>query len=62
MKPVLSDTSKQKCYDLISGDFSLKEFEQWVYRSKTLEKELSEEDHLQLISFQFQTEWGPNTN
>ncbi len=53
MNSKLSDTSKQKCFDLISGAFSLKEFEQWVYHSKELEQELSETDHLAMISFNF---------
>lgn len=54
MHSQLSNTSKQKCFDLISGDCPMTEFEQWVYHSKELEQELSEADHLALISFNFQ--------
>lgn len=37
---------------MISGELSLEAFEEWVYTSE-LEEELSEEDHLDLISFNF---------
>lgn len=53
MNSSLSHSSKQKCFDLISGVLALEAFEQWVYASKELEQELSETDHLALISFNF---------
>ena len=48
----LTDTTKQIFFRLLDGDFSVKDFEQWVYRhSDNLENELPTDLHLDLISF-----------
>ena len=47
-----TDPTKQIFFRLLDGDFSVQEFEQWVYRhSDNLEKELPTDLHFDLISF-----------
>ena len=53
MQSKISPTTKNKIFDLIGGKTTIIEFEQWVYNSSELENELSEEDHLELISFNY---------
>lgn len=48
----LTDSTKQIFFRLLDKDFSIKEFEQWIYKhSNNLEKELPTELHFDLISF-----------
>ena len=49
----ISPSTKNKIFDLIGGEITITEFEQWVYNSSELENELSEDDHLELISFNY---------
>lgn len=44
---------KSKYFDLLEDKISVKEFEIWVYQSKHLEKELSKDEYLNLISLHF---------
>jgi len=47
----LTDSTKQIFFRLLDRDFSVKEFEQWIYRnSDNLEKELPTDLHFDLIS------------
>jgi hypothetical protein len=44
-----------KYFDLVENQISLKEFEQWVYHSPFLEKELNEDQYLDLIALNYNT-------
>ena len=44
---------ESKYFDFVEGKISSDEFERWVYRSQVLEKELSADLYLQLISLDF---------
>lgn len=46
---------ESKYLDLMEGKISLKEFERWVYSSKWLEIELSENEYTDLISLNYNT-------
>lgn len=50
----LNDTTKYIFFRLLDGDLTVKDFEQWVYKSSdTLETELQSDFHLDLISFDY---------
>lgn len=44
---------KDKFFKIISGDISIDDFEQWVYKSKELEDTLTPDDYLELISLNY---------
>lgn len=44
---------EQKFYDTIFGTVALEEFESWLYSDKKLETILSEDEYLELISFNY---------
>lgn len=46
---------ESKYLDLLEGEISIKEFEHWVYSSKWLETELSENEYTDLISLNYNT-------
>lgn len=46
---------ESKYLDLMEGKISIKEFEHWVYSSKWLEDELSENEYIDLISLNYNT-------
>lgn len=46
---------ESKYFDLVANQISLKEFENWVYTSDFLEKELNEGQYLDLISLNYNT-------
>lgn len=46
---------ESKYLDLMEGEISIKEFEHWVYNSKWLEDELSENEYTELISLNYNT-------
>lgn len=46
---------ESKYLDLMEGKISIKEFERWVYSSKWLEIELSENEYTDLISLNYNT-------
>lgn len=50
----ISPTTKNKIFNLIGGKITIIEFEQWVYNTPELVSELSADDHLELISFNYQ--------
>ena len=43
-------------FDALSGDKSLLEFEEWLYKDKRLEAILSQEDYLELISYGYKSD------
>ena len=45
-------------YRLVSHEIELSEFENWVYSESELEKTLSLDDHLELISINYKTPSG----
>lgn len=49
----LSKEFAEKIFAVIDGKIELNEFETWVYNNDYLEKELSQDDYFQLISFNF---------
>jgi hypothetical protein len=49
----LPENIKHYFFDTLNGKVTLEEFEQWVYSNKELEAILDENDHLELISFNF---------
>ena len=53
MSSELSHTTKQKIFDLIGGKTTIEEFEQWVYNTEELKEEIGDDDHLELISFNY---------
>ena len=50
---VLPQDIKERFYKTIEGKISLFDFEQWLYTDKELEKHLSPDDYLDLISLSF---------
>jgi hypothetical protein len=44
------------CYSLLHNGLSIKAFEAWVYESKELERKLSENDYLKIISIDYSKE------
>ncbi len=44
-----------KFYEFLNGDIEKEELENWVYETKELEKELTEDHYVNLISFAFKT-------
>ncbi len=50
----LTDTTKQTFFKLLNGDITIKDFEQWVYKSSdNLETVLQPDLYLDLISFNY---------
>ena len=50
----LPDDIKVFFFKTIKGDITLDDFEKWLYSDKELEKQLSPDDYLDLISFNFE--------
>jgi predicted DNA-binding WGR domain protein len=44
---------KERCYKTIKGDYSITDFERWLYADKELEQLLHADDYLELISLDF---------
>ena len=49
----LTPDIKERFFKTIHGDISIGDFEEWLYQSKQLEQLLSQDDYLELISFNF---------
>ena len=49
------NTNTEKIYKLISREVQIKDFEKWVYSEKSLDKFLTNDDYLELISLNYTT-------
>jgi hypothetical protein len=50
---MISENTRLQFYLFMNGEFPIGEFEQWVYSTDELEKQLPPQDYLDLISFDF---------